>query len=148
VIEEVLVNLSSLPAKATDEWAQLQKNWALVDDVLKLDRAAVFGPAKDRPILFSALAWSQVLLTLDREDFGPLIGQEFYGLSILTPGMLLERERTAGRLIDSEDMTWVKAPHSGHLSLALALPRNEYPHIAHWAAQSMLRAGLRLKRRS
>jgi hypothetical protein len=27
-------------------------------------------PAKDRPILFSALAWSEVLLTLNRGVFG------------------------------------------------------------------------------
>ncbi len=71
-----------------------------MDDVLTLDRASVFEPAKYRPILFSALAWSQVLLTLDRADFGKLFGGTFYGLSILTPGMFLERERTAGRLSD------------------------------------------------
>jgi hypothetical protein len=46
----------------------------------------------------SALAWSEVLLTLDRDDFGALLGGTFYGLSILTPGMFLERERATGRL--------------------------------------------------
>ena len=69
-----------------------------MDDVLTLDRAAVFEPAKDRPILFSALAWAEVLLTLDRGDFGGLLGGTFYGLSIMTPGMFLEHERAAGRL--------------------------------------------------
>jgi hypothetical protein len=64
------------------------------------DRAAVFEPAKDRPILFSALAWSDELLTLGRSDFGALLGGTFYGLLILTPGMFLERERAAGRLQD------------------------------------------------
>jgi len=39
-----------------------------------------------------------VLLTLDRSDFGSMLGNTFYGLSILTPGMFLERERAAGRL--------------------------------------------------
>ena len=71
-----------------------------MDDVLTLNRAAVFEPAKDRPILFSALAWSHVLLTLDRADFGKLFGATFYGLSIMTPGMFLERERLANRLHD------------------------------------------------
>lgn len=98
VIAEVLDNLSDLPAEFTAERARLRPDLALMDDVLTLDRAAVFGPAKDRPILFGGLAWAEVLLTLDRADFGPLLGQTFYGLSILTPGMFLERERAAGRL--------------------------------------------------
>jgi hypothetical protein len=68
------------------------------DDVLTLDKAAVFEPAKDRPILFTALAWSDVLLTLDRDDFGAMLGGTFYGLSILTPGMFLERQRATGSL--------------------------------------------------
>lgn len=98
VVEEVLTNLPSLPARATAEWARLPPELAILDDVLTIDRAAVFAPAKDRPILFSALAWSEVLLTLDRADFGPLLGSTFYGLLILTPGMFLEQSRAAGRL--------------------------------------------------
>ena len=39
-----------------------------------------------------------MLLTLDRGDFGALMGTGFYGLDILTPGDFLERERAAGRL--------------------------------------------------
>jgi hypothetical protein len=69
-----------------------------MDDVLTIDRAAVFEPAKDRRILFTALAWSEVLLTLDRADFGSLLGGTFYGVFILTPGMFLERERAEGRI--------------------------------------------------
>lgn len=68
-----------------------------MDDVLTLDRLAVFPVVKDRPILFGALAWAAVLLTLDRGDFGDLLGGGFYGLAILTPGQLLQRERAAGR---------------------------------------------------
>ena len=44
------------------------------------------------------LAWAEVLLTLDRADFGTMIGGAFYGLSVMTPGMFLESERAAGRL--------------------------------------------------
>ena len=98
VIEEVRVNLAHLAATATEEWPRLFQKLSIVDDVLTLDRASVFDPAKDRPILFSALAWADVLLTLDRGDFASLLGSEFYGLAILTPGMFLERERSAGRL--------------------------------------------------
>ncbi len=93
-----MTNLPDLPATATADWARLRPELVLMDDVLTLDRAAVFEPAKDRPILFSALAWSEVLLTLDRGDFGALLGETFYGLLILTPGMFLEQERAAGRL--------------------------------------------------
>lgn len=98
VLEEVLANLPLLPASATPNWARLEPDLAVMDDVLTLDRIAVFEPAKDRPVLFTALAWSEVLLTLDRADFGALLGNSFYGLSILTPGMFLERERAGGRL--------------------------------------------------
>jgi hypothetical protein len=61
-----------------------------VDNVLTRDRPAVCEPAKDRPRLFTALAWSDVLLTLDRADLGSLLGSAFYGLPILTPAMSLE----------------------------------------------------------
>ena len=98
VVEELLTNLPRLPAMATADWARLRPKLTIMDDVLTLDRAAVFEPAKDRPILFSALAWAEVLLTLDREDFGALLGDTFYGLAILTPGAFLQRERAASRL--------------------------------------------------
>jgi hypothetical protein len=57
----------------------------------------VFSPGKDRPILLSALAWADVLLTLDRADFMDLLGQQFYDLRLRTPGMFLAEERAAGR---------------------------------------------------
>lgn len=56
-----------------------------MDDVLTVDRPAVFPVTKDRPILFSALAWADVLLTDDRGDFHELLGIRFYGLLVLTP---------------------------------------------------------------
>jgi hypothetical protein len=66
--------------------------------VWTIDRPVVFGPAKDRPVLFTAAAWAEVLLTLDRGDFGAVMGTGFYGLLVLTPGNFLEREGAAGRL--------------------------------------------------
>jgi predicted nucleic acid-binding protein len=98
IVEELLTNLPKLPATATADWARLRPYLTMMDDVVTLDRAAVFEPAKDRPILFGALAWAEVLLTLDRGDFGALLGDSFYGLAILTPGSFLERERAANRL--------------------------------------------------
>jgi hypothetical protein len=98
VLEEVLRNLSKLPATSSADWATLRPRLLVMDDVLSIDRPVVFDAAKDRPILFSALAWADVLLTLDRHDFGQLIDSEFYGLSVLTPGGFLEQERAAGQL--------------------------------------------------
>jgi predicted nucleic acid-binding protein len=97
VIEEVLRNLTRFDAAATAQWARFRPTLLLVDDVLTIDRAAVFEPSKDRPILFTALAWSEALLTLDRTDFGTLIGSTFYGLTIQTPAMFLEQQRKLGR---------------------------------------------------
>jgi predicted nucleic acid-binding protein len=85
-VEEVRRNLSHFPADAGSDWNRLRSELLLMDDVFTVDRPTVFAPAKDRPILFSALAWADVLLTLDRSDFETLLGNEFYGLKILTPG--------------------------------------------------------------
>lgn len=98
VIEEVRRNLSNFPANASTDWNRLRGELLLMDDVFTADRPAVFTPAKDRPILFSALAWADVLLTLDRGDFETLLGKEFYGLIILTPGKFPLRERAARSL--------------------------------------------------
>lgn len=97
VIEEVLRNLPALALAASSDWVRMRADLLIEDDIVTIDRGTVFAPAKDRPILFSALAWADVLLTLDRGDFEPL-GGEFYGLAILTPGSFLQRERAAGRL--------------------------------------------------
>jgi hypothetical protein len=98
-IAEITANLNRLPTPAAAAtWQQLQSSLLLVRDVWTLDRPSVFSPAKDRPILFTAAAWSEVLLTLDRGDFRDLMKTGFYGLAILTPGAFLERERAANRL--------------------------------------------------
>jgi predicted nucleic acid-binding protein len=98
VVDEVLRNLSHFPLLASSDWIRLRQQIIIMDDVLTIDRPAVFDPSKDRPILFGALAWADVLLTHDRGDFGGLIGSEFYGLPVLTPGQFLENERRLNRL--------------------------------------------------
>ena len=98
VVEEVVRNLPAFPIAASTDWIRLRQQMVLQDDVVTLDRPAVFPASKDRPVLFGALAWADVLLTLDRGDFGSVLGGSFYGLAILKPGMFLERERTSGRL--------------------------------------------------
>lgn len=98
VLAEVKTNLSDLPPSASSDWTSLHAGLLVMDDVLTPDRLAVFDVPKDRPILFGALAWADVLLTLDRADFGKLLGTAFYELAILAPGQFLQREREAGRL--------------------------------------------------
>ena len=98
VVEEVVRNLPDLPLVASAEWVRLRQDLVLMDDVLTLDRPAVFLAGKDRPVLFGAVAWADVLLTHDRGDFGELLGGDFYGLRVLTPGLFLKRERSTGRL--------------------------------------------------
>jgi predicted nucleic acid-binding protein len=99
VLAEVAVNLPRLrAAAAAPDWARLRRQLLPVRDVWTMDRPAIFNPAKDRPVLFTAAAWAQVLLTLDRRDFGRVMGGRFYGLDVLTPGDFLERERSEGRL--------------------------------------------------
>lgn len=98
VIGEVLNNLPDFPPAATAQWASLRADLLVLDDVLTLDRPAVFAAGKDRPTLFSALAWADVLLTRDTGDFGEILGGSFYELAVLTPGDFLQRERHTGRL--------------------------------------------------
>ncbi len=98
VRSEVKVNLVFLNPTALSSWQALSKKLNLVDDSLVIDWPVVFSPAKDRPVLFTALAFADILLTLDRGDFGPLMGIGFYGLQIMKPGEFLRRERELGRI--------------------------------------------------
>jgi hypothetical protein len=75
----------------------LRPELEIMDDVLSCDWPVVFPISKDRPILFSALAWSQQLLTLDQADFDPLGGQ-FYNLCIQSPASFIQQARRGGRL--------------------------------------------------
>jgi predicted nucleic acid-binding protein len=76
VVREVLKNLDKLPAEASAAWTQLRALLLVLDDVLTLDRPTLFKAGKDRPILFGALAWADVLLTLDSADFAGILGGE------------------------------------------------------------------------
>jgi predicted nucleic acid-binding protein len=98
VRSEVKDNLTFLDTHALPSWLALSKKLNLVDDSLVMDWPVVFSPAKDRPILFTALAYADILLTLDRGDFGPLMEIGFYGLQIMKPGDFLRRERGQGRI--------------------------------------------------
>lgn len=98
-IDEVMRHLPVFPITASADWATLRPQLLVMDDVFTPEMPVVFPVAKDKPILFGALAWADVLLTLDRGDFQTLLGSSVYGMPVLTPGAFLERERGAGRLI-------------------------------------------------
>lgn len=98
VVGETVRNLPKLPPAATGEWSKLRPSLVIVDDVVSLDRAVVFPVSKDKPVLFSALASANVLLTLDRADFIGLLGNQFYGMPLMTPSEFLDNERAKGRL--------------------------------------------------
>ena len=91
-------NLAKLSPSATGEWSRLRPRLVVVDDVLSLDRPLVFPVSKDKPVLLSALATANVLLTLDRQDFIGLLGNQFYGMPLMAPSEFLENERAQGRL--------------------------------------------------
>lgn len=92
-------NLADKPPEAARAWVSLRSKAPVENDELTFDWPIVFEAAKDKPVLFSALACADVLLTLDRRDFGDLLGQAIYGLRVLTPGEFLRIEREAGRLL-------------------------------------------------
>jgi predicted nucleic acid-binding protein len=99
VRDEVEKNLAKFPFVTTAAWVGIRSKISLVDDVVSINRPLVFSATKDRPVLITALAWADVLLTLDRQDFIKVLGSSCYGMPILLPVEFLIRERNQGRLI-------------------------------------------------
>jgi hypothetical protein len=91
-------NLGKLPGTAAIDWQIIADRLRLVRDVWTSDRPAVFGVAKDHPVLCTAAAWADVLLTLDTADFLGLLENRFYTLQILTSGMFLQWQRATGEV--------------------------------------------------
>ena len=99
VLGETIRNLPKLSPSATGEWSRLRPMLTVVDDVLSLDRPLVFAVSKDKPVLLTALASANVLLTLDHADFTGRLGAQFYGLPLMAPSEFLANERSTGRLL-------------------------------------------------
>lgn len=97
-ISEVEANLLRVAAGGGADWSLLRAGIQMVTDVSTLDVPTVFLKAKDRPILFAAYAWSEVLLTHDRADFLAMLGDQFYQLKIRTPRDFPREQRRAGTL--------------------------------------------------
>jgi len=104
VVSEVARNLPRLPAQAPHDWTQLRPALVAVRDVWIMDRPAVFGPAKDCPVLFTVAAWAEALLTLDRDDFGAVMGTGFLQVHPRRrAGELQGRQRCATRRAGAGD---------------------------------------------
>jgi predicted nucleic acid-binding protein len=97
VLREIAANLHRFPALAAQEWPVLAQRLLIVRDLTSFDYPAVFSPGKDRPVLFTAAGWADVLLTLDRQHFGRFFRSGFYSLRVAPPGDFLAAERKAGR---------------------------------------------------
>jgi predicted nucleic acid-binding protein len=97
VLREIAANLHRFPPLAAQEWPGLAQRLVLVRDLTSFDYPAVFEPGKDRPVLFTAAGWADVLLTLDRQHFGRFFASGFYSLRVSPPGDFLAAERRAGR---------------------------------------------------
>lgn len=62
----------------------------MVGSVYVIDRPIVFDAIKDKPVLLSAIgSESDYLVTLDRQDFGHLLGTVVYGVKVRTPKTFL-----------------------------------------------------------
>lgn len=95
---EVKWNLTGRPSHWQHYWQQLYPTLFFVEDILTFSFPVMFTTSKDKPILFSAYASVEVLLTLDAKDFAELLGGEFYGLAVRKPADFLMEQRRIGRI--------------------------------------------------
>lgn len=83
---ETRKNIGKLGAEASLRWPAMQAKVEWVANALTHNRPLLLTAAKDKPVLISALAAKcEVLLTLDKADFGLLLGTTVYGMAVSTP---------------------------------------------------------------
>jgi hypothetical protein len=94
-IEETRRNLAKFTSEAKEAfYADVIPGLEIETTTYVIDRPMVFPVAKDRPVVASALALKcEALLTLDRADFQSLLGEQIYGMTIVTPGNWIRRWR-------------------------------------------------------
>ncbi len=92
-LAEVEKNIAKIGDDALRHWRnQMQNQFSLVRDSVVLDKPLAFGREKDKPVLITALAGRcDIMLTLDRADFGSFFDQGVYSLRVMTPGMFLRQ---------------------------------------------------------
>ena len=79
-------NFGKLGAGGSNRWPGLQAMIEWVPNALTSRKPLLLTASKDKPVLISALAARcNVLLTLDKGDFGLLLGTTVYGMRVYTP---------------------------------------------------------------
>lgn len=79
-------NIRKLGAKVALTWPDMQSKVEWVPNALTNRKPLLLTASKDKPVLISALAAKcEVLLTLDKGDFGILLGTTVYGMRVSTP---------------------------------------------------------------
>ena len=83
---ETARNISKLGLAASERWPEFQTSIEWVPNALTTRKPLLLAASKDKPVLISALAARcDVLLTLDKTDFGLLLGTSVYGMRVTTP---------------------------------------------------------------
>lgn len=79
-------NIGKLGEEAALKWPEMQTRGEWVPNALTSKKPLLLSASKDMPVLISALASKcAVLLTLDKGDFGILLGTAVYGMLVSTP---------------------------------------------------------------
>ena len=83
---ETSKNIGKLGAEAAQRWPGLQSQVEWVPNALTSRKPLLLTASKDKPVLISALAAKcEVLLTLDKGDFGIVLRTTVYGMHVSTP---------------------------------------------------------------
>ncbi len=83
---ETSKNIGKLGEAAALKWPEMQSMVEWVPNALTSRKPLLLTASKDKPVLISALAAKcAVLLTLDKGDFGILLGTRVYGMLVSTP---------------------------------------------------------------
>jgi predicted nucleic acid-binding protein len=83
---ETSKNIGKLGAEAAIRWPGMQAQIEWVPNALTSKKPLLLTASKDKPVLISALAARcEVLLTLDKADFGIVLGTTVYGMRVSTP---------------------------------------------------------------
>lgn len=86
-------NMAKLGERAVRLWPQMRTKVEWVPNALTSNKPLLLAASKDKPVLISALASRcDVLLTLDKGDFGIVLGTTVYGMRVDTPRDFLIRE--------------------------------------------------------
>lgn len=83
---ETIKNIGKLGADAILKWPEIQTKVEWVPNALTSRKPLLLTASKDKPVLISALAAKcEVLLTLDKGDFGLLLGTTVFRMRVDTP---------------------------------------------------------------